>query len=234
MEHVLFSGVFDRRKVEAIAPLLPACYRAMEALAGRPLRLPRLIEAMTAAEVREGRALGKGHGLYYPAERRIKVDAAMSPRDILLNVVHENLHCAFPRATDEEINFRLLPAVWKMAAGRGIPRKWATGTPVRRNPVRRWRLLDLRASPLREKKLVAVFLDEFTGRRKTVHFGARGYEDFTQHRDRERQRRYLERHGRGREDWEDPTTPGALSRWVLWNKTTLKASVADFRRRFGL
>lgn len=96
----------------------------------------------------------------------------------------------------------------------------------------RWTLIDLRRSSRRGKKLVAVFHNEKTGRKKTVHFGATGYEDYTTHRDPERKRRYLERHGRGRERWNDPTTPGALSRWILWNKTTIAASVRDFRRRF--
>ncbi len=68
---------------------------------------------------------------------------------------------------------------------------------------------------------------------KVVSFGARGYEDFTEHHDPERKRSYLERHA-ARENWAQPDTPGALSRWVLWNKKAMKASVADFRRRFRL
>ena len=51
--------------------------------------------------------------------------------------------------------------------------------------------------------------------------------------------RYLERHGGGtttstKEDWKDPTTAGALSRWILWNKPSLSGSFSDFKRRFGL
>ena len=29
-------------------------------------------------------------------------------------------------------------------------------------------------------------------------------------------------------------SPGALSRWILWNKPTLKASIADFKKRFTM
>jgi hypothetical protein len=36
------------------------------------------------------------------------------------------------------------------------------------------------------------------------------------------------------ENWKDPTSAGALSRWILWNKPTFKASLADYKRRFGL
>jgi len=71
---------------------------------------------------------------------------------------------------------------------------------------------------------------------KIVSFGAKGYEDYTTSPANEREAKkklYLARH-KVREDWNDPMTPGALSRWVLWNKTTLKASIADFKKRFNL
>ena len=103
-----------------------------------------------------------------------------------------------------------------------------------RNEVLRWRLLSIEPSWVEGKKLAAIFHDEVNDHPKTVHFGAVGYEDYTTHKDPKRKERYLERHGRGREDWDDPTTPGALSRWILWNKPTLKASIDDFKRRFRL
>lgn len=102
------------------------------------------------------------------------------------------------------------------------------------NPPRKLRLLSIDRSQSRGKKYRALFQDESTGRTRTVHFGATGYEDYTTHRDPERKARYLTRHGRGREDWSNPTTPGSLSRWILWNKPTLEESVRDFKRRFGL
>ena len=57
--------------------------------------------------------------------------------------------------------------------------------------------------------------------------------DFTKHRDPKRKERYLKRH-QAREDWNNPLTAGALSRWILWNKETLKASIEDFENRFKL
>ena len=61
----------------------------------------------------------------------------------------------------------------------------------------------------------------------------------TKHGDKERMKRYLERHGGGtttstKENWKDPTTAGALSRWVLWNKPSLSGSFSDYKRRFNL
>ena len=61
-----------------------------------------------------------------------------------------------------------------------------------------------RPSGRRGKKLVATFLLE-SGATRTVHFGQRGAEDFTTHRNRARRRRYLARHA-PREDWGDPLT----------------------------
>lgn len=81
------------------------------------------------------------------------------------------------------------------------------------------------------KKYVATF--ETNGRTKKVSFGARGYSDYTMHHDDTRRSRYLMRH-RSRERWSDPTSPGALSRYVLWNKRSVRASIADYKRRFNL
>jgi len=90
-----------------------------------------------------------------------------------------------------------------------------------------------------EKKLMAVFEDSEGKKIKTTHFGQRGASDYTKHGEKERMERYLERHGGGfetstKENWKDPTTAGALSRWILWNKPSLNASFDDYKSRFGL
>jgi len=83
-----------------------------------------------------------------------------------------------------------------------------------------------------EKKLMAVFqLDN--GRSRTTHFGAAGMDDYTKTKDKAQRKRYLDRHRR-RENWNAPMTAGALSRYVLWNKETRAASIADYKRRFKL
>ena len=69
-----------------------------------------------------------------------------------------------------------------------------------------------------------------TDKGKRVYFGASGYQDFTQHGDKERKRLYLARH-RPREDWRDKDTAGFWSRWLLWNKGTVRSSFQDVRRR---
>ena len=82
------------------------------------------------------------------------------------------------------------------------------------------------------KKFMAVFTRK-NGRTRTVHFGAAGASDFTQHRDPARKQRYLARHA-PREDWTKPMTAGALARWILWNRETLRDSIADYLQRFDL
>lgn len=84
-----------------------------------------------------------------------------------------------------------------------------------------------------KKKWKAIFYDDKGKRIKTIQFGSKGMSDFTINKDKERKQRYLDRH-RKRENWNDPMTAGALSRWLLWNKPTLESSIKDFKKRFKL
>ena len=79
-------------------------------------------------------------------------------------------------------------------------------------------------------KYKIVFYDTMRKKLKSVQFGAVGYESYPDHQDLQRKQSYLSRHSN--ENWSDPMTPGALSRWILWNRTTLSASYKDFRTRF--
>jgi len=94
------------------------------------------------------------------------------------------------------------------------------------------RLVKLRKSHRSDKKWDAVF--ETPEGQKVVPFGQKGYSDFTKNKDVTRRARYVHRHSGMGEHWDSPMTPGALSRWILWNKTTLRASVADYKKRFHL
>ena len=83
------------------------------------------------------------------------------------------------------------------------------------------------------KKMVAVFYDEAKKKVKTTHFGAVGYEDYTTHQDLVRKQNYLTRHDKT-ERWNDYMTAGSLSRWILWNRPTLTASIDNYIGRFKL
>ena len=95
-------------------------------------------------------------------------------------------------------------------------------------------LLSVKPSEKDDKKYDAKFKTP-QGREKTVSFGAAGMDDYTKTHDREQRARYLERHGRGKESWGKPDSPGALSRWILWgSSTSLLKNLQDYRRRFNL
>jgi len=53
---------------------------------------------------------------------------------------------------------------------------------------------------------------------KRVSFGASGYEDYTQHKDKERRERYRIRHRK--DHINDITAAGSWSWWVLWGDTS--------------
>ena len=77
-----------------------------------------------------------------------------------------------------------------------------------------------------DKKYMAIIDDK-----KTVHFGQAGASDMTQHKNEERKNRYIDRHKKN-ENWNDATTAGFYSRWILGNKPTLTESIKDTNRRF--
>ena len=78
----------------------------------------------------------------------------------------------------------------------------------------------------RVHKWVAIF-DDGT----KTKFGAAGMSDFTLTRDKHRRELYLIRHAKN-ENWRDPKSAGALSRWILWNLPTIEESLRDYKRRF--
>ena len=93
------------------------------------------------------------------------------------------------------------------------------------------KLISIKKSPKKDKKYVATF--SRNGRIKKTHFGFSKMSDFTKHKDPARKQRYINRHKK-RENWKDPTSAGALSRYILWHKPSLRASISDYKKRFHL
>ena len=111
---------------------------------------------------------------------------------------------------------------------RKVSRKRSAKTSRKISKGGKLKLLKIVRSPRPEKKLRAYFSDG-----THTDFGASGYSDFTRHRDPDRRDRYDNRH-KSREKWSSPKTAGALSKWILWNKPSLKSSISDYKRRFNL
>jgi hypothetical protein len=99
------------------------------------------------------------------------------------------------------------------------------------------KLLSVKPSTKPEKKLMATF--DVDGKEKVVHFGSAKNKDYTIYskEDKEKAEKmksaYLARH-KVNENWNNPITAGALSRWILWNLPTQSASIKDFKKRFSL
>ena len=90
------------------------------------------------------------------------------------------------------------------------------------------KLVSVKKSPIKGKKLRATFSDG-----THTDFGYSGMSDYTKHKDPARMQRYLNRH-KSRENWRNYKSRGSLSRYILWNKPSLSASIADYKRRFNL
>ena len=77
------------------------------------------------------------------------------------------------------------------------------------------------------KRFTAVFTDS-----TRVHFGQAEpvYGAYIDHQDDARRLAYLARHSKNNEDWTD-RSPGALSRWLLWEHPTLAQAVRAWNRR---
>lgn len=85
----------------------------------------------------------------------------------------------------------------------------------------------------RSEKKFDIYVLTKTGRVKKVSFGAKGYEDYTIHKDKERRSRYRIRHKKDK--IRDPTTPGFWSWWVLWGESSnLQKALAQTKKKFKL
>ena len=116
------------------------------------------------------------------------------------------------------------------------PKRRRSSPKRRRSPKRSTKYSDMKLQSIKPstragKKKMAVFINKKTGRTKTTHFGARGMSDYTIHKDKERRERYISRH-KSRENWKDPTSAGALSRWVLWSAPSLRGGIANYKKQY--
>ena len=66
------------------------------------------------------------------------------------------------------------------------------------------------------------------------HFGDNRYDDYTNHGDEKRKTNYLSRNWK--QDWSKKGihSAGFWSRWLLWNKSSIKASIKDIGIRFNV
>ena len=104
---------------------------------------------------------------------------------------------------------------------------------IRKTRPRNIKSVVIKKSTNKKKKYMAIFKDKNGKKVKTTHFGAAGMSDYTKHKDPERKKRYLNRHKK-RENWNDFTSAGSLSRYILWGEPTLRKSIEVFKKKFNL
>lgn len=95
------------------------------------------------------------------------------------------------------------------------------------------KLQGITASDKSDKKLKAVFIQD-SGRTKTVHFGAKGMDDYTITKDKEQRERYRTRHSKDLQT-DDPTRAGFLSYYILWgDSTSVAKNIQEYKKKFHL
>jgi len=91
--------------------------------------------------------------------------------------------------------------------------------------------MKVESSNRKGKRYVAIF--KFGSK---VHFGQMLGQTYIDHGDKAKRAAYIARHGAsGRENWEDPYSPGSLSRYILWGDSpSMEENIRAFRKRFNV
>jgi hypothetical protein len=90
------------------------------------------------------------------------------------------------------------------------------------------KLLKIEPSHDSKYKYIAYFNDN-----TRTKFGAKGYQDYTIHKDKKRRNLYITRHFKDLRTL-NPKRAGYLSMFILWNKSTLHASILDYKKRLKI
>ena len=89
-------------------------------------------------------------------------------------------------------------------------------------------------SARKDKRFLAIFVENDNIKFK-INFGSKNGMTFVDHGDILKRENYLERHSALNEDWENPTTAGALSKWILWGQSpNINTNIELFKKRFKL
>ena len=84
------------------------------------------------------------------------------------------------------------------------------------------------------KQFKAEFLLK-NGKKKNVRFGTKSNYVLNPEKTQQDRINYLKRHKALNEDWNNPLTPGSLSRYILWgNSKDININIRDFKKLFNL
>ena len=86
----------------------------------------------------------------------------------------------------------------------------------------------------KNKKWKAIFYDDTGKKIRTSQFGDNRYQDYTQHKDKQRRSKYRERHKKDLASG-DFQKPGLLSYYLLWGESTsLQSNIKKYKKKFKL
>jgi len=133
-----FDPCFDPEKLTSLRSTLPKTYKALDKKAPWMRgRWPRRVKCMTDKRIVEGRERGAGHGFTFTRGRgsdTIWMNPHMTDWGHWLVFVHENLHHAYPDATEQELNCTHLPDMFKRVFNKRLDpefaRRHGVGSPV--------------------------------------------------------------------------------------------------------
>ena len=95
--------------------------------------------------------------------------------------------------------------------------------------------VEIKKSPNKKKKLRAIFKDDKGKVVKHTDFGAKGYSDYTIHKDKKRRENYRKRHAKDVKGVKDFTTAGHLSMDILWGDSSDKnTAIKDYKKKNNL
>lgn len=137
-QELFLDGCFDPDKIDWLITTLPKTFAVLNKKAPWMRgKWPRYVKCMSTKRIVEGRARGAGHGMTYVRGRgsnTIWMNPHMTEWGYWLVFVHENLHHAYPDATEQELNCEHLPDVFKHVFNKRYDHEWArkngVGSPV--------------------------------------------------------------------------------------------------------
>lgn len=95
------------------------------------------------------------------------------------------------------------------------------------------KLLVAKRDPKGNSEFVAIF-EGSDGKKKTIRFGTSSNYVSNPNKTKQDRAAYIARH-KVREDFNNPLTRGALSRWLLWGQSrSFATNLSSFKKRFNL
>jgi hypothetical protein len=88
-------------------------------------------------------------------------------------------------------------------------------------------------SDAKNKRMVAFFYNQHGKVVKRTHFGLKDGSTYIDHKNKQKKDAWIARH-QVRGTFDNFTTASSLSYYILWNKTSLQASINDYAKTFDL